>query len=102
MKIAFFGTPPFAARVLKYLLHHGIEIVAIITRTDKPQGRSKKLVPPPVKAFACEHAPNIPLYQPQKASAPEFVETLAKHAPDLCIVVAYGEIMRHNLLDLPP
>ena len=102
MKVAFFGTPPFAAKVLEYLLSKGAEIVAIVTRTDKPKGRSKKLVPPAVKAFAQEHVLDIPLYQPVKASAPEFVETLAKHKPDLCIVVAYGEIMRQNLLDLAP
>jgi methionyl-tRNA formyltransferase len=101
MRIAFFGTPQFAARVLHYLLKNDMEICAIITRTDKPKGRSGKPQPTAVKEVALKEAPDIPLYQPEKASDPEFVATLKLHKPDLCIVVAYGEIIKQNLLDLP-
>lgn len=101
MKVIFFGTPLFAASILECLLKHHIEVVAVVTKPDKPQGRNLRLAPPPVKAFVQEHFPNIPLFQPTKVSTPEYEEILRKFSADLFIVVAYGEILKQNILSLP-
>lgn len=101
MKIVFFGTPPFAAKLLKVVLDHGIEVAAIITKPDKPQGRSQKLLYSAVKEAALTYAPHIPLYQPEFVSAPEFAPTLAALDADIFLVIAYGEIIKQHLLDMP-
>lgn len=99
MKIIFFGSPEFAAKTLEYLLQQGIEIAAVVTKPDKPKGRSKEPQPVPVKIVAQQHG--LPVYQPPKASAPDFAPTLAQYQPDLFVVVAYGEIIKQHLLDMP-
>lgn len=103
MKIIFFGSPNFAAKTLSFLLGKGIDIVAVVTKPDRPQGRSNRLVPTPVKQVAMAEAPNIPLFQPERAevSSEEFATKLAAFEADLFIVVAYGEIFRQHLLDMP-
>ncbi|MBA3239465.1 MAG: methionyl-tRNA formyltransferase [Parachlamydiaceae bacterium] len=101
MKIIFFGTPPFAATLLKTLLENGKTIAAIVTKPDKPQGRSQKLLCPAVKEFALKFAPEIPLFQPDVVSTAEFLPTLEAFKADLFIVVAYGEIIKQSLLDMP-
>ncbi len=101
MKIVFFGTPKFAAEVLKDLVSRGFDIVAVVTRPDTPKGRSLKFLPPDVKVTAQELLPHIPLYQPAKASDPQFIEELRQFNADLFIVVAYGQILRQQLLDIP-
>lgn len=103
MKIVFFGTPPFAAKLLKALLDHGqgLEVVAIISKPDKPQGRSRKLQFSAVKETALACAPHIPLYQPEVVSALDFAPTLAALKADLFLVIAYGEIIKQHLLDMP-
>lgn len=101
MRIVFFGTPPFAAKILKDLLDNGHEIVAVVTKPDRPKGRSKTPIPSAVKEFVLEMVVSPPIYQPKKASAEEFIEALAAHEADLFVVVAYGEILRQKVLDLP-
>ncbi len=101
MKVVFFGTPDFAADTLSYLVSQGIEICAVVTRPDRPKGRSGTPQPSSVKSRAVELLPNIPIYSPEKASTPEFVELLSSFHADLFIVAAYGEIVRQNLLNLP-
>ncbi len=100
-KIIFFGTSAFAAEVLSYLLKEGENIVAVVTRPDRPFGRSLKSSAPPVKVALEKLGSTLPLYQPEKASTPEFAATLQSYAPDLFVVVAYGEIIKRNLLDIP-
>ena len=97
MRIVFFGTSSFAAKVLKYLLANDAGVVAVVTRPDKPQGRSSKLTAPPVK----DVAGNLPVYQPIKASTDDFASQLKDIRPDLFVVVAYGEIIKKNILDIP-
>lgn len=99
MKVVFFGTPLFAAQVLQYLLDQQVQIVAVITKPDKPKGRSSHLVPTPVKEVAIAH--HIPYYQPELVSAPEFADVLQAYQADLFVVVAYGEIIKQHLLDMP-
>lgn len=101
MRIIFFGTPDFAAQTLQFLLDHGVAIVAVVTKPDKAQGRSSTPLPTPVKKIALERNAPLALHQPPKASTPEFVELLKSYRPDLFVVVAYGEIMKQNLLDVP-
>jgi methionyl-tRNA formyltransferase len=101
MKIVFFGTSPFAARVLAYLLSQNINIVAVVTRVDKPKGRSLNLLPPPVKEYVLKEAPAIPILQPLKASTPEFANILKSYDADFFVVVAYGEILKSMILSIP-
>lgn len=101
MNIIFFGTSPFAVNILRCLLENKINIVAVVTRTDKPKGRSLKVSPPPVKELILESHPDLPVLQPVKASTPEFAELLKKYQPDLFIVAAYGEILKSFILNIP-
>lgn len=101
MRIIFFGTPLFAAEVLEYLLTHQIEVVGIVSKPDKPKGRSKELVPTPVKLLAQKRCPDVPFLQPEKISAPDSAEILKSLQADLFVVVAFGEIIKQNLLDMP-
>jgi len=99
MRIVFFGTPQFAANVLDYLCNNGVEVSAVVSKPDKPKGRSKKLVATPVKVVAEKR--HLPLYQPEKVSSDEYVSILRQYNADLFVVVAYGEIIKQSLLDVP-
>lgn len=100
MKIVFFGTPHFAASVLRYLVEHGIVIAAVVTQPDRPKGRSLQLTSSPVKELAL--ANNIPVYQPEKASQEPFLQELSQLGADLFVVVAYGQILSQKILEIPP
>jgi methionyl-tRNA formyltransferase len=102
VKIIFFGTPQFAAEVLRYLLDHKVEIVAVVTQPDRPKGRSLQLTPSPVKLLAQEKASHIPIFQPVKASQEPFLQDLTSLDADLYVVVAFGQILSQKLLDIPP
>lgn len=99
MKIIFFGTPEFSAKVLEHLLTNDIQVVAVVTKPDRPKGRSGTPLPTPVKQVAQKYS--IPFYQPPLVSAPEFANVLPKYNADLFVVVAYGEIIKQHLLDMP-
>ncbi len=101
MRIVFFGTSQFAADILSFMFDQHLDVVAVVTRMDRPAGRRLRLTMPPVKKRCLQEGLDVPIYQPQKASTPEFVETLKALAPDLLLVVAYGEIIKQSLLDLP-
>lgn len=101
MKVIFFGTPHFAADVLSYLLKNGIEIAAVVTKPDRPQGRSGTPIPTPVKKIAESWQPSIPVFQPEIVSAMEYAPILESFQADLFVVVAYGEIIKQHLLDMP-
>ena len=99
MNIYFMGTPWFAAECLQGLYQKSIPIKGVITQPDRPMGRGQHLKPPPVKCTA--HEIGIQVFQPQKASSSEFIEEISRLSPDLFIVVAYGELLKKNVLDLP-
>lgn len=101
MRVVYFGTPLFAAHVLEYLLEHQVNVVAVISKPDRPKGRSGTPVPTPVKAIALKKNPLLPIFQPEIVSAPEFTEVLKAFKADLFVVVAYGEIIKQHLLDMP-
>ena len=93
------GTPDFAIPTLMALILQGHHLLAVVTQPDRPKGRGKKMIPTPVKRLALEH--NFPVLQPEKASDRQFCEQLREMNPDLIIVVAFGQILRKNVLDIP-
>lgn len=101
MKIVFFGTPLFAANVLDHLITSGVNVVAVVTKPDKPKGRSGQPTPTAVKHLVLEKYPHLPLYQPALVSAPGESDMLLPYQADLFVVVAYGEIIKQHLLDMP-
>ena len=100
MRVLFWGTPEFAAPPLRALIGEGFEVVGVVTQPDKPQGRSRTIIPPPVKQIAAEE--EIPVFQPKNARDPELFEKLEGLNPDISIVVAYGHILPQKIIDLPP
>ncbi len=98
MRIVFMGTPDFAVPSLAALMEKH-DVILVITQPDKPKGRGKKMVFPPVKAFAAEH--DIPVLQPEKVREHEFVEKLRACAPDLIAVAAFGQILPESILQIP-
>lgn len=101
MKIVFFGTSVFASKVLTSLIEQGQQVAAVVTRPDRTKGRNLESSPPPVKETVLRLKPDLPIFQPEKASAPEFAEKLKAFQADLFVVVAYGEIIKKNLLEMP-
>ena len=100
MKVLFMGTPDLAAVCLKAVHEkEGVELVGVVTQTDKQKGRGMKYIFPPVKEYALEH--NIPVYQPVTLKDGAFLDTLGELDPDLIIVAAYGKILPKYVLDYP-
>lgn len=101
MKIVFFGTPEFAVPSLQRLLSQpGFEVLAVVTQPDKRRGRGNDLIPSPVKAIAT--AQQLPVWQPK--SVKKNAETLANlraTQADVFVVVAYGQILSQEILDMP-
>ena len=100
MRIVFFGTPDFAVASLRALIQSRFTVSGVVTRPDKPQGRSRsELVPPPVKLVAA--AEGIPVLQPVRPVGDVFTASLRRLEPDLGVVVAYGHILRPEVLAIP-
>ena len=99
MRVLFWGTPEFAAPPLRALIGEGFEVIGVVSQPDKPQGRSREIIPSPVKQIATEE--EIPVFQPKNARDPELFETLSAMKPDISVVVAYGHILPQNIIDLP-
>lgn len=99
MDIVFMGTPDFAVPSLKELIKE-FGVKAVFTQPDKPKGRGKKLAMSPVKEVALEH--DIPVFQPQKLKNDvEMLQKLKDMKPDFIVVVAYGQILTKEVLDIP-
>ncbi|MRR54396.1 MAG: methionyl-tRNA formyltransferase [Deltaproteobacteria bacterium] len=99
LRVVFMGTPAFACPALQRLIDRGEEILAVVTQPDRPKGRGQKFLPPPVKELAERH--DLPVLQPLKVRAPEFIDTLRELQPDLIVVVAFGQILPKALLEVP-
>ncbi|KFL15190.1 methionyl-tRNA formyltransferase [Anoxybacillus geothermalis] len=97
--IVFMGTPDFAVPILRQLLDDGYHVSAVVTQPDKPKGRKRQLVPPPVKVEAERHG--IPVLQPTKIREPEQYEQVLAFAPDLIVTAAFGQILPKALLEAP-
>ncbi len=100
LRVAFAGTPDFAARILEALLGSRHEVVCALAQPDRPAGRGRKLVAGPVKALALEAG--VPVQQPRTLRDADAVAALAAHAPDVLVVAAYGLLLPETVLGLPP
>ena len=98
-RVIFMGTPDFAVPCLARLVEIS-DGVAVVPQPATPLGRGQKLRPPPVKVFSQEHG--IAVYQPVRVKATDFVDVLRGLAPDLIVVVAFGQILSKEILSLPP
>ena len=99
MRILFWGTPAFAVPSLRALLGEGHEVVGVVTRPDRPVGRGQRVTAPPVKAVAEEEG--IPVLQPDRPVGEEFERIVRALDPELSVVVAYGQILKPEILSLP-
>ena len=98
--IVFIGTPDFAVPALRRLVSAGHEVSAVFTQPDRPAGRGRRPTPPPVKLAAEELG--LPLYQPPTLRDLEVVELLRSLAPEAMVGVAYGQLIRPEVLAIPP
>jgi methionyl-tRNA formyltransferase len=98
-RIIFMGSPDFALPTLRALADH-YPVVGVVTQPDKPSGRGRKLTPPAVKVLAAELG--LPVIQPNSLRDTEAVAQLLTWEPDLIVVAAFGQILRLEVLDLPP
>jgi len=99
-RIVFFGTPEFAVPTLAALVAAGRRPVAVVTQPSRPAGRGRRAHEPAVARWAREHG--LPVLQPEKVRRPEFLEEMRALAPDVAVVVAFGQIFPRDLLALPP
>jgi len=100
MKVVFMGTPVFAVPSLQALAGAGFDMTAVVTRPDRPSGRGKKVQLTPVKKEAL--GLGIPVFQPEKVREDTFVSLLRGLQPHIIIVVAFGQILPAEILDIPP
>jgi len=101
LRVVFMGTPEFAVPCLAALhADDNCEVIGVYTQPDKPRGRGQKLLPSPVKAWAEEHG--LPVHQPVKIKTEEATAELRGLKPDLVVVVAFGQILSQEILDIPP
>jgi methionyl-tRNA formyltransferase len=99
LKIVFMGTPDFAVPPLQALHDSGHEVLAVVTQPDRPKGRGRKLTPPPVKQAPCHMATRSAARDGKRTDL--FHRQMAELAPDLYVVVAFGQILPQSLLDIP-
>ena len=99
--IVFLGTPEFSTSFLEQLAQDDrFKILAVITQQDQPQGRKKILTPPPIKLTAQKH--HLEIYQPPKLNKDsELLEKLKQLKPDFLLVIAYGQILSNEVLNIP-
>jgi methionyl-tRNA formyltransferase len=94
------GTPQFAVPSLEVVSDGDDRLVLVVTQPDRPKGRGREPVPSPVKITALER--KLEIAQPEKVSDAKFLNTIEKIAPDLVVVVAFGQLLPKALLDIPP
>lgn len=98
MKIIFMGTPDFSVGTLEALVEAGHEVVLAVTQPDQPKGRGKEMQFTPVKECAIKY--NIPVYQPKRVREAECIEELRKYEADIMVVVAFGQILPKEILEM--
>jgi methionyl-tRNA formyltransferase len=99
MRVLFYGTPAFALPTLEALLRHHA-VVGVVTQPDRPAHRGQRLTASPVKARAL--AAGVPVVQPPRLRDPEWPDRLRALAPEVAVVVAFGQILPRAVLDVPP
>ena len=93
------GTPQFAVPTLERIVEAGHEVTAVFTQPDRPKGRGQKDAMPPVKEAA--QRLGLRVHQPERVKHPEVVEQLRALGPEAMVVVGYGQIIPHAILDIP-
>ncbi len=99
MRVVFMGTPEFAIPCLEHLILNRYQVVAVYTQPDKPAGRGRSLVSPPVKKVA--ETLGLPVVQPLNFRRADVVARLAGFHPDVIVVAAFGQILPQSVLDIP-
>lgn len=99
MKIVFMGTPDFAIPSLEKLYNKGYDIELVVTQKDRPRGRGKKTQFPPVKEYSLDLG--LSIHQPDNINSLETIDLIRKIKPDFIVVVAFGQLLRKDLLQLP-
>ena len=99
VRLVFLGTPDFAVPTLEQVLMAGHEVLAVYTQPDRPKGRKQELTPPPVKQAALKHG--LEVRQPERIRRPDVVAELADLAPEVMVVVGYGQIIPQSIIDIP-
>lgn len=99
MRIVFWGTPAFALPALRALGDEGHDVLAVVTQPDRPAGRGREVQPSVIKQEAVSEG--IPVLQPEMARDPAFAEQLRALEPDLSVVVAYGQLLKPEVLSIP-
>ena len=97
--ILFMGTPEFAVPTLEGLIREGYAVIAVVTQPDRPRGRGRKSEAPPVKTAAEKYG--IPVLQPEKVRDEEFLRVFRELAPELVVLVAFGQILPAEIIDFP-
>jgi methionyl-tRNA formyltransferase len=100
LRLIFMGSPEFAVPSLERLILAGYDIVAVYTQPDRPAGRGRAMVPPPVKRASLERG--LAVVQPDSLKTDEAVSRLAGFKPDIVVVCAFGQILTQAVLDVPP
>lgn len=100
MKVIFMGTPEFSVGTLEALIKAGHEVVLAVTQPDKPKGRGGKMQFTPVKESALKHG--IPVFQPKKVREPECIEEMRQYGADIIVVIAFGQILPKEILNMTP
>jgi methionyl-tRNA formyltransferase len=98
LRVLFYGTPAFALPTLRILLAHH-EVVVVVTQPDRPAGRGQRVQASPVKELALAHG--LPVLQPERVREPGWAERLRGFAPDVAVVIAFGQILPRPVLDVP-
>ncbi|PYI73557.1 MAG: methionyl-tRNA formyltransferase [Verrucomicrobia bacterium] len=103
MRIIFIGTGEIGVPTLRALLNSEHEVVAVVTQPDKPVGRDQRIEPPPIKTALIGRArpPGAPIFQPARIKDPQAIEQIRSRTPDAIVVVAYGQILPHDVLEIP-
>ena len=99
LRVIFMGTPDFAVPCLEHLVLNQYQVVAVYTQPDKPVGRGRSLVSPPLKRAAATW--KLPVMQPDSLKRAEVVAQMADFHPDAIVVFAYGQILPQSVLDIP-
>jgi methionyl-tRNA formyltransferase len=100
MRIVFIGTGEIGLPTLSTLLESEHEVVGVVTQPDKPTGRDQRIQPPPIKKALAET--KMPILQPARIKDRESIEEIRALTPDVIVVMAYGQILPRNVLEIPP
>lgn len=100
MKVIFMGTPDFSVGTLEALVEAGHEVVLAVTQPDKPKGRGGKMQYTPVKEAAVRHG--IPVFQPKKVREQACIDELRRYEADVMVVIAFGQILPKEILEMTP